>query len=156
MKILLIQVGKTQEAYLREGIEKYHKRLKRYINFREITVPDLKNTKNMSEEEIRIREGKLMLRYCAPITHIILLDKKGKALSSTELADFLEKKTHIGKDIVMMIGGAYGFSAEVYERADEMLSFSNLTFSHEMVRLILAEQLYRAMTILRREPYHHD
>jgi len=155
MKISLIQTGKTKTAYLKEGINEYHRRLKKYGSFKEITIPDLKNTRNLSIEEIKNKEGILSLKHCKPGDFIILLDENGKILSSTELAGYLEKKCNLGRDIVLVIGGAYGFSKEMYKRADDIISLSRLTFSHELVRLILAEQLYRVMTIIKGEPYHH-
>jgi 23S rRNA (pseudouridine1915-N3)-methyltransferase len=156
MKITLIQTGKTRFNYLNEGIIDYQKRLTHYINFDELTLPDLKNRKNLSVDEIRIREGEQLLKKCKPVDIVILLDENGKSFSSVELADYLLKKITIGRDIVLVIGGAYGFSQEVYQRANEMISFSRMTFTHQLVRLILVEQLYRAMTIIRGEPYHHE
>lgn len=156
MKISLIQVGKTQESYLREGIDEYHKRLNKYLTFNEITIPDLKNRKNLSTQEIKSREGDLIMKYCRNDEFLILLDERGRNMSSMEFSEYLSKKINIGRDIVMIIGGAYGFSRDLYERADDMISLSRMTFSHQLVRLILAEQLYRALTIIRGEPYHHE
>lgn len=156
MKVTLIQTGKTRLSYLNEGISDYQKRLSHYLSFDELTLPDLKNRKNLSVEEIKVREGEQLLKNCKPVDVVILLDEKGKVYSSVELAGYLQKKINIGRDIVLVIGGAYGFSQEVYRRANDMISLSRMTFSHQLVRLILVEQLYRAMTIIRGEPYHHD
>lgn len=156
MKVTLIQTGKTRSDYLHDGISDYQKRLSHYISFNELTLPDLKNRKNIPVEEIKIREGEQLLKKCKPADFVILLDENGKSHTSVELANYLQKKITIGKDIVLVIGGAFGFSRDVYNRADDMISLSRMTFSHQLVRLILAEQLYRAMTIIRGEPYHHD
>ena len=156
MKVTLIQTGKTRFDYLNEGISDYQKRLKHYINLDELTLPDLKNRKKLTVDEIKDREGEQLLKKCKPVDFVILLDENGKSYSSVEFADYLHKKFTIGRDIVLVIGGAYGFSQEVYRRANEMISLSRMTFSHQLVRLILFEQLYRAMTIIRGEPYHHD
>lgn len=156
MKITLIQTGKTRFNYLNDGISDYHKRINHYISFNELTLPDLKNRKNLSVDEIKIREGEQLLKRCKPIDFVILLDENGKTYTSVELANYLHKKITNGRDIVLVIGGAFGFSQEVYGRANEMISLSKLTYSHQLVRLILVEQLYRAMTIIRGEPYHHD
>ena len=156
MKISLVQIGKTQEPYLKEGINEYQKRLIKYTGFREITIPDLKNAKNLSTQEIKTREAQLIMKNCKNDDFIILLDERGLMMSSLEFAGYLTKKFNAGRDIVMIIGGAYGFSKEIYERADDMISLSKMTFSHQLVRLILAEQLYRAMTIMRGDPYHHE
>jgi 23S rRNA (pseudouridine1915-N3)-methyltransferase len=156
MQITLIQAGKTKFSYLQEGISDYHKRLTHYVNFDEITIPDLKNVKNISIPEIKTREGEQFLKFIEKSTHLVLLDEGGKQYSSTEFAGFINKNINFGKDIVFIIGGAYGFSDEVYKRANDKISLSELTFSHQLVRLIFAEQLYRAMTIIRGEPYHHS
>ena len=155
MKVTLIQTGKTRSDYLHDGISDYQKRLSHYISFNELTLPDLKSKKNIPVEEIKLREGEQLLKKCKPADFVILLDENGKNYSSVELANYLQNKITAGKDIVMVIGGAFGFSGEVYRRANDMISLSRMTFSHQMVRLILAEQLYRAMTIIRGEPYHH-
>jgi 23S rRNA (pseudouridine1915-N3)-methyltransferase len=156
MKVTLIQTGKTRFNYLHEGISDYQKRLNHYLRFDELTLPDIKNRKKLPVDEIKVREGEQLLKNCKPIDFVILLDENGKSYSSVELANYLLKKISIGRDIVLVIGGAYGFSQEVYKRANDMISLSRMTFSHQLVRLILVEQLYRAMTIIRGEPYHHD
>lgn len=120
-------------------------------------VPDLKNRKNLSEKEQKTEEGNMILKTLQSSDYIVLLDDKGKQYSSVELARFMEKKMHsVPKRLVFVIGGPYGFSSEIYERANEKLSLSKLTFTHQMVRVVFAEQLYRAMTILNNEPYHHE
>ncbi len=156
MKITLVQVGKTSFGYIREGIIDYHKRIGHYVNFEEITIPDLKNTKSLGVSEIKKKEGESILKLIDKSVRLILLDENGKQSDSVQFAEFISKNMNSGRDIVFMIGGAYGFSEEVYSRADEKIALSKMTFSHQMVRLIFAEQLYRAMTIIRGEPYHHS
>lgn len=157
MKIKLLWIGKTADKYLEEGIGIYQKRLTHYCRFETQTLPDVKNAKNLSKEELKDKEGKLILDATAPQDILVLLDENGKQHSSPGLADFVQKLLNRGaQQITFVIGGAYGFSEEVYDRADAKLSLSPLTFSHQMVRLIFAEQLYRAFTILKGEPYHHN
>jgi 23S rRNA (pseudouridine1915-N3)-methyltransferase len=156
MQITLIQVGKTRFAYLQEGISDYQKRLTHYLNFEEITIQDLKNVKSLNSAEIKKKEGEQVLKIIDKNAFLILMDEKGRQYSSTEFADFITKSMNSGRDIVMLIGGAFGFSEDVYLRANDRISLSKMTFSHQMVRLIFAEQLYRAMTIIRGEPYHHS
>jgi 23S rRNA (pseudouridine1915-N3)-methyltransferase len=156
MQIKLIQTGKTRFAYLQEGISDYHKRIRHYINFEEITIPDVKKSKSLSIAEIRKKEGEQILKLIDKADFLILLDERGKQSSSEEFAGFIRKNMNSGRDIVLLIGGAYGFSEEVYLRANDKISLSKMTFSHQLVRLIFAEQLYRAMTIIRGEPYHHS
>lgn len=157
MKAILLSVGKTDDAHLSKSIELYSKRLRFYIPFDIEMVPDVKNTQKLSEKEQKIQEGNNLLKWLQPTDYIVLLDDKGKQLSSTEFASFMEKKTHmVPKRLVFVVGGPYGFSDNVYERANEKLSLSKMTFTHQMVRLVFVEQLYRAMTILNGEPYHHE
>lgn len=156
MKINLLFTGKTKIAYIEEGTADYLKRLKHYINCNQIIVTDLKNTKNMSEAEIKRKEGENILKAIPPANFVVLFDEKGKELSSLQLSSYLDRKMHEGKDICLIVGGAYGFSEEVYARADYKMSLSKLTFSHQMIRMIIAEQIYRAFSILRNEPYHHQ
>ncbi len=156
MRITLIQLGKTRFSYLQEGISDYHKRIQHYVTFEEVTLPDLKNSKNLSVFEIKKKEGEQVLKLIEKAAFLVLLDERGKQNSSEEFAEFLLKNMNSGRDIVLLIGGAYGFSEEVYSRANDKISLSRLTFSHQLVRLIFAEQLYRAMTIIRGEPYHHS
>lgn len=156
MKISLLLIGKTAFPYLSEGISLYEKRLGFYTNYIRIEIPDLKSASSLSTEQIKSKEGELILKNVKPGDELILLDERGKQFASQEWASHLEKKLlYSGKDVVFVIGGAYGFSQEVYDRADEKISLSRMTFSHQMVRLIFLEQLYRAFTIMKGEPYHH-
>lgn len=157
MDIKLIVVGKTEENYLKEGIDIYLKRLKHYVNFDIYTIPELKNAKNLSILQIMQKEGELILKQVATSDRLILLDENGKIESSVSFSVFLEKMMLQGlKNLIFVIGGAYGFSEDVYKRSNEKISLSKMTFSHQMVRLFFIEQLYRAMTILKGEPYHHQ
>lgn len=157
MKITLLTVGKTDRDWVRQGLDIYVSRLKHYIPFSIVEIPELKNVSFLTKEQIRTREGELILRNLRPTDEVILLDERGKEYSSVELAKILQDKiNYTGKDIVYIIGGAYGFSEAVYRRADSRLSLSRMTFSHQMVRAIFAEQIYRAFTIMKGEPYHHE
>ena len=157
MKISLITVGKTEDKYLIEGIDKYLKRLKHYIGFTIIEIPELKNTKNLSEEQQKSKEAELLFKHINNTDHVVLLDDKGKEFSSTQFAEYLNKKM-IGstQHLVYIVGGPYGFDKTIYDRANDKLSLSRMTFSHQMVRLFFVEQVYRAYTILKGEPYHHQ
>lgn len=157
MKIEVIAIGRTQSKYLVEGIENYVDRIGHYVPFSLTVLPDLKSTKSLSEDQQKQREGQMMLDFFQTSDAVILLDERGKELTSREFAAFIDRKMVSGlKRLVFVIGGPYGFSQEVYQRADGKISLSRMTFSHEMVRLFFIEQVYRAMTILRGEPYHHD
>lgn len=157
MKITLLTVGKTDKDWVREGLDIYVSRLKHYIPFNVIEIPELKNVSALTRDQIKTREGELILKNIRPTDDVILLDERGKEYSSTELAKIIQDKLSYGnRDIVYIIGGAYGFSDQVYRRADSKLSLSRMTFSHQMVRAIFAEQIYRAFTIIRGEPYHHE
>jgi 23S rRNA (pseudouridine1915-N3)-methyltransferase len=157
MKVKLIVIGKTDSKYLIEGIAEYQKRLKHYLPTDFIVIPDIKNTKNLSEDQQKKKEGELILGQIQQGDFVVLLDENGKQYSSVEFSKFIEKQMVAGlKNMIFVIGGPYGFSDEVYNRANFKLSLSKLTFSHQMVRLIFWEQLYRAMTILKGEPYHHN
>lgn len=157
MKIKLLVVGKTEEEYLREGISVYEARIKRYLPFENIVLSALKNTKNMSVTEQKKREGGMILQAVGASDTVVLLDEAGKLHTSAEFAQLLRQHMNSGiKNLIFVIGGPYGFSEEVYKRANGKLSLSRMTFSHQMVRLFFAEQLYRAMTILNNEPYHHQ
>lgn len=157
MNIKLIAVGKTDNLALQQLISTYEKRLSYYINFELQLLPDIKNSKSLSEEQQKIKEGELILSYVEPSHHLILLDERGKEYTSIAFADELQKKMNTGiKQLTFVIGGPYGFSQAVYQRANSKLSLSKLTFSHQMIRLFFVEQLYRAFTILRNEPYHHQ
>ena len=156
MKAVLVVIGKTDENYLSTGIEKYLNRLKHYISFEFKIIPDLKKTKNLSENQQKNLEGNNIIQTFNSGDYIILLDEKGKEYSSVDFSEFIEKRMLSGvKRLVFVIGGPYGFSDEVYLKANGKISLSKMTFSHQMVRLIFTEQLYRAMTILKNEPYHH-
>ena len=157
MKIKLLAVGKTEDEYLKSGIAVYETRLKRYLPFELVIIPALKNTKNLSEGEQKKKEGELILQAAGSSDTVILLDEEGKQHTSVEFAGMLRQIMNSGiKNVIFVIGGPYGFSEEVYRRANGKLSLSKMTFSHQMVRLFFVEQLYRAMTILNNEPYHHS
>lgn len=157
MKIIIVVIGKTDEAYLNTGIAKYLDRIKHYIPLEMKVISDLKNTKSLSEEQQKNKEGELILQQIQPTDKLVLLDEEGKVFSSRDFASFMEQKLLLGiKRLVFVIGGPYGFSEDVYKRATAKVSLSKMTFSHQMVRLIFAEQLYRSMTILKNQPYHHD
>lgn len=157
MKICLLVIGKTDEAYLQKGIELFLKRIPHYISFEMKSIPDLKNSKNLSEDQQKEKEGELIIQQLSTSDELFLLDEQGMEVSSVEFARFLEKRMISGiKRLVFVIGGPYGFSGNVYSRANGKVSLSKMTFSHQMVRLIFLEQLYRGMTILKGEPYHHQ
>ena len=157
MKITLLTVGKTDKDWVKQGMDIYVSRLKHYIPFSIIEIPELKNVSALSKEQIKTKEGELILKNIKPADNLVLLDERGKEYSSVEFAKVLQDKINYeGKDIVFVIGGAYGFSEDVYRRANSRMSLSRMTFSHQMVRAIFAEQLYRAFTIIKGEPYHHE
>ena len=150
-------IGKTNEKYLIEGISNYQKRLKHYTNFEMIEIPNIKNAKNLSEAELMKKEGELILKQIQSSDYLVLLDDKGKDFTSPKFAQKLQQWMLSGKKrLVFVVGGAYGFSEEVYKRGNEKLSLSKMTFSHQMVRLFFVEQIYRGYTILNNEPYHHQ
>ncbi len=157
MKITLLSVGKTDKDWVKQGLDIYVSRLKHYISFSIIEIPELKNVSALTKEQIKIREGELILKNIRNTDDVILLDERGKEYSSLEFAKNIQDKINYGgRDIVYIIGGAYGFSNAVYERANSKISLSKMTFSHQMVRAIFAEQIYRAFTIIKGEPYHHE
>ncbi|GGF75182.1 23S rRNA (pseudouridine(1915)-N(3))-methyltransferase RlmH [Wenyingzhuangia marina] len=157
MKIVLLAIGKTDDKNLIQLIDNYQNRLKHYIKFELDIIPDIKNVKNLSEAQQKEKEGELILKKLQPTDHLILLDEKGKEFRSVNFADFLQKKMNSGiKQLVLVIGGPYGFSEEVYAKAQGKISLSKMTFSHQMIRLFMVEQLYRGFTILKNEPYHHE
>ena len=157
MKICLLVIGKTDEDYLQKGLGIFMKRIPHYILFEMKIIPDLKNSKSLSEELQKEKEGELILQQILSSDELFLLDEQGLEVSSVDFARFLEKKMGSGiKRLVFVIGGPYGFSGNVYARSNGKISLSKMTFSHQMVRLIFAEQLYRAFTILKGEPYHHQ
>jgi 23S rRNA (pseudouridine1915-N3)-methyltransferase len=157
MQIKLIAIGKTDHQAIQKLIEEYSTRLGFYIRFEMEVIPDLKNTKSLSEQIQKEKEGDLILKKIQSADELILLDERGKTFSSIEFSEFLQKKMNSGlKQLVLVIGGPYGFSDTVYSRANGKISLSKMTFSHQMIRPFLIEQLYRAFTILRNEPYHHE
>ena len=157
MNIKLIVIGKTKSKFLLDGENEYQKRLKHYCKFSELIISDIKNGGKLSKKELKEKEGNLILASLKNSDYVILLDDKGITLSSIEFSEFLKKKmVSSTKELVFIIGGAFGFSESVYKRANTKLSLSKMTFSHQMVRLIFKEQLYRAFTILKGEKYHHE
>ena len=157
MKIKLLLVGKTVEEYLRKGIAGYQDRLRHYVLFELVEIPELKGASALTREQIKTKEGELILKQIRSQDDVILLDEHGARFTSLSWARHLEQKmAHSSRDIVFVIGGSYGFSQPVYDRCDSKLSLSDMTFSHQMVRLIFVEQLYRAFTIIKGEPYHHE
>jgi len=157
MKLTLIAVGKTDIPWVRNGLEMYRSRLVHYAPFEVTEIPELKNVSSLTKEQIKDREGELILKLLRPSDEVILLDERGTEYRSMDFAKMLEDRmSRSGRDMVFVIGGAYGFSSDVYSRAGGRISLSRMTFSHQIVRTIFAEQLYRAFTIIRGEPYHHE
>ena len=157
MKIVFISIGKTNEKYLNEGISLYQRRLKYYTSFEIIEIPNIKKSQNFSKLELLNKEGDLILKNIKNSDHLVLLDDKGKEYNSINFSEKIQNWMLIGKKrIVFVVGGAYGFSKDVYQRGNEKLSLSKMTFSHQMVRLFFVEQLYRGYSILNNEPYHHE
>ncbi|TNF49283.1 MAG: 23S rRNA (pseudouridine(1915)-N(3))-methyltransferase RlmH [Bacteroidetes bacterium] len=157
MKIKFICIGKTGKDFLQIGEKEYLDRLKHYLPVERIEIPDLKNAKKLSVDQIKLQEGKEILTKLDAGDVLILLDENGKEFGSVQFAEFLQQRFNAGgKALTFVVGGAYGFSSEVYDRSQFKISLSRMTFSHQMVRMIFFEQLYRAMTIIRGEPYHHQ
>ena len=157
MKIKLLAIGKTDDKNLNSLIETYQGRLKHYIKFELEIIPDIKNVKNLSENQQKEKEGELILSKLQPTDQLVLLDEKGKDFRSLEFSQYLQKKMNSGiKQLVFAIGGPYGFSNNVYQKAQGKISLSKMTFSHQMIRLFIVEQIYRGFTILKNEPYHHQ
>jgi 23S rRNA (pseudouridine1915-N3)-methyltransferase len=157
VKVKLIVIGKTKSKFLIEGENEYQKRLRHYCKFSELIISDIKNSSKLSKKELKEKEGNLILKSIKNNDYVMLLDDKGLTLSSTGFAEFLNKKmVSSANELVFIVGGAFGFSESVYKRANTKLSLSKMTFSHQMVRLIFKEQLYRAFTILKGEKYHHE
>lgn len=157
MKITLLTVGKTDKDWVKQGMDIYISRLKHYIPFSVVEIPELKNVSSLTKDQIKTREGELILKNIRPTDDLILMDERGKQYTSVEFAKIIQDKiSYTGKDMVYVIGGAYGFSDAVYQRANSKISLSKMTFSHQMVRAIFVEQLYRAFTIMKGEPYHHE
>ena len=157
MKIHLIMAGKTFQDFVREGMDEYGTRLKHYLPFETEVIPDIKTTKSLSFDHLKEKEGELILKSLQTGDFVVLSDERGKAFTSLEFAEYIGKKMQtVPKRLVFVIGGPYGFSQKVYETAREKIALSKMTFSHQLVRLVFVEQLYRAMTILNHEPYHHE
>ena len=157
MKLTLMTIGATDDPHLKQLIAQYQTRLKHYVAFYMVGLRDIKNTKNLTEAQQRQKEGELLLKKVSTTDFLVLLDEKGKQFTSREFSELLQKRMNSGiKNMVLAVGGPYGFSDEVHERAHQKISLSKMTFSHQMVRLFIVEQLYRAFSILKNEPYHHD
>lgn len=157
MKIKLIYTGKTGKSFLSEGEKEYETRLKHYIKYENIELPDIKNATKLSPSEINLKEAEQILKKIDSSDFIVLLDDKGKQFTSIEFADFLEKKMSSGlKTLCFIVGGPYGFDPKIYNLADQKLSLSKMTFSHQMIRMLFLEQVYRGLTIIKGEPYHHE
>lgn len=156
MKTELIVVGKTTNKHFIAAINDYLERIGHYMPFSVTVIPELRNAKSLSQQQQKDKEGEAILRLLQPSDTVVLLDERGKEPRSIELADWLQRQQQTARCLVFIIGGPYGFSQQVYSRADSMLSLSRMTFSHQMVRLIFVEQLYRACTIIKGEPYHHE
>ncbi|MBK7182060.1 MAG: 23S rRNA (pseudouridine(1915)-N(3))-methyltransferase RlmH [Bacteroidetes bacterium] len=157
MKITLILNGKTEDEHIIKGFTVYEQRLKHYVSFETIVIPALKNTKALSIEQQKQKEAELLFKHIQSADKLILLDENGKEYNSVGFSDFIQQQMNSGiKNLVFVVGGPYGFSEEVYKRANGKISLSKMTFSHQMVRLFFIEQVYRAMTILKNEPYHHQ
>lgn len=157
MKVEFWLIGKTSFPYLSEGMKLYEKRLARYLSYQTVVLPDAKNANKLPPEKLKIKEGEIVLKKLNPDDFFILLDERGKVFSSIEFSNFLENKFNSGKKrMVFLVGGAWGFSSEIYKRANAKISLSKMTFSHQMIRVFFMEQLFRAMTILRNEPYHNE
>lgn len=156
MKTTLLLVGKTASRLYAEGIDDYANRINHYIPFRIKVIPELKNSKSLSEEQQKEKEGELILKNIEDKAFVVLLDEHGKEMRSMEFAAWLDNKQQTVRNLTFVVGGPYGFSKAVYDRADGKISLSRMTFSHQMVRLVFTEQIYRACTIIRNEPYHHE
>lgn len=156
MRISLIENGKTRDSFIKEGVEQFRKRVVHYVPFKIETLPDLKNTRNLSMKEVMQKEGEMILKKLKPGDYMVLLDERGKEFSSIAFAEYMNGLEGRVNHLLFVIGGPYGFSEEVYRRADAKVSLSKLTFSHQLIRLVFMEQIYRAYTILKGEPYHHE
>ncbi len=157
MKIKLLTIGKTDDKNLQQLIAMYEKRLKHYIKFEIEIIPDIKNAKKLSEKQQKEKEGELILKKIQTFDYLVLLDEKGEQFRSKTFAVYLQKKMNLGiKQLVFVIGGPYGFSETVYQHSKAKISLSKMTFSHQMIRLFIVEQIYRGFTILKNEPYHHE
>jgi len=157
MKINIVVIGKTDDKYIQEGLKKYGERLRHYVSFEYHELPDVKKSRNLSNDRQKRMEGEALINSIRPGDYVVLLDERGKMFSSREFSGYIEKRMVSGtRRMLFFIGGPYGFSDEVYEKANDKISLSKMTFPHQLVRLVFFEQLYRAMTIMKNEPYHHD
>ncbi len=156
MKTTLLLVGKTTDKHIQACLDDYMGRLKHYLPFEVVVIPELKQTKSLSEGQQKEMEGQMILKKIQPTDYLVLLDEHGKEMSSKDFSKWLESRQMTGQNLTFVIGGPYGFSDSVYDRCNYKVSLSKMTFSHQMVRMIFAEQLYRACTIVRGEPYHHE
>ena len=156
MKAILLMVGKTTDKHFATGIQDYSSRIGHYLPFELVVIPELKATKNLSEEQQKQQEGELILKQLQGSEHVVLLDEHGRSLRSVEFARWMEQKQQSVRRLVFVIGGPYGFASSIHQLAAEEISLSQMTLSHQMIRLLFCEQIYRAMTILRGEPYHHE
>lgn len=157
MKTEFWYIGKTSFPYLETGMEIYEKRLERYLPFQSVLIPDVKNGKKLPSEQLKIKEGESVLNKLNATDFLVLLDERGKEMSSIQFSKFMEQKLQLGnRKLIFLVGGAYGFSETVYQRADQKMSLSKMTFSHQMIRLFFLEQIFRAMSILKGEPYHNE
>ena len=157
MKVTLLLVGKTEEGFIKQGLEIYENRLKHYISFTSIIIADVKNAGKITLFDLKIKEGELILKHFTASDFVVLLDDKGKQFSSIEFSHYMQKQMNSGiKNLCFVVGGAFGFSEQVYNRANAQLSLSKMTLTHQMVRIFFVEQLYRTMTILKGESYHHE
>lgn len=157
MEICVMSVGKISSPWIQQGIDLFMGRVEKYIKFSSFIIPDIKNAKSLSKETIKEEEGKAILSNIANSDFVVLMDEKGKEFKSREFAEWIQKQMNSGKKrLIIVIGGPYGFSQDVYSRSDAKIALSQMTFTHEMAKLILVEQIYRGMSILKGEPYHHD
>lgn len=153
----MLCIGKTDDSHLAAMIEKFERRLKHYVPFSTVLIPDVKNSKNLRSDQQKAKEAELIVRHISPGDHVVLLDERGKTYRSLEFADYLNGlMVRSVQHLVFVVGGPYGFDEAVYQRGNGMIALSKMTFSHQMVRVFFVEQLYRAFTIMRGEPYHHE
>lgn len=157
MEINVLSIGKISSPWIQQGISLYEARIGNYIKFSSVILPDIKNAKTLNKDQIKEEEGKQILSKILPSDYLVIMDERGKEFTSREFSDWIQKQMNSGrKRMVMVIGGPFGFSEAVYNRADVKIALSKMTFTHEMAKLLLTEQIYRSMTILKGEPYHHD
>ncbi|MDC1221914.1 23S rRNA (pseudouridine(1915)-N(3))-methyltransferase RlmH [Salibacteraceae bacterium] len=157
MRIRTLSIGKTNVEYVRQGLEEFNSRISKYCKYEWDEIPDLKNRAKLPKNDLKVEEAKLILKRLVPNERLILLDEGGRSLSSVKFASWLSDAVNLqAKDVCFVIGGAYGFSQELYDRSEMKISLSPMTFNHQLIRLIFAEQLYRGFTIIRGEPYHHE